>query len=88
VRRDKEGKVVKKDGKPVVKAKYGVHALRHFFASLMIDRGFGLKRVQTLLGHSSVQMTLDVYAHLFPPEQADDRDRFADAEQSVLLAAK
>jgi integrase len=89
VRRDKDGKVVKdKKGKPVMKAKYGVHALRHFFASLMIDQGFGPKRVQTLLGHSSIQMTLDVYAHLFPPEKADDRHRFAVAEQSVLLAAK
>jgi hypothetical protein len=33
-------------------------------------------------------MTLDVYSHLFPPEAADDRTRFADAEQSVLVAAR
>jgi integrase len=54
----------------------------------MIDAGFSSKRVQTLLGHSSIQMTLDVYAHLFPPEQEDDRERFANAQASVLIAAQ
>jgi integrase len=88
-KRDDAGKVVKgEDGQPVMKAKYGVHDLRHFFASLMIDQGFSPKRVQTLLGHASIQMTLNVYSHLFPPDQADDRDRFAKAESSVLSAAK
>jgi len=87
--RDNDGKIVKgEDGKPVMKAKYGVHALRHFFASLMIDQGFNPKRVQTLLGHSSIQMTLDVYAHLFPPEKDDDHEHFAKAQASVLMAAK
>jgi integrase len=88
-RRDQDGNVVKDgDGRVVMKAKYGVHALRHFFASLMIDQGFTPKRVQNLLGHATIQMTLDVYAHLFPPEQADDRARFANAQSSVLMAAK
>jgi integrase len=88
-RRDDDGKVVKEgEGRVVMKAKYGVHALRHFFASLMIDAGFNPKRVQTLLGHSTIQMTLDLYTHLFPPEQDDDRERFAKAQDAVLIAAK
>jgi len=86
-RRDNDGKVIRdEDGNPVMKAKYGVHALRHFFASLMIDEGFNPKRVQSLLGHSTIKMTLDVYAHLFKPDHADDRVRFANAEASVLAA--
>jgi integrase len=87
-KRDDAGKIVKVDGKPVMKGKYGVHALRHFFASLMIDQGFSPKRVQTLLGHATIQMTLDVYSHLFPPDQDDDRSRFATAQATVLTAAK
>lgn len=88
-KRDDAGKIVKgEDGKTIMKAKYGLHALRHFFASLMIDQGFNPKRVQTLLGHATIQMTLNVYSHLFPPDQADDRDRFANAQASVLAAAK
>ena len=40
------------------------------------------------MGHSTVQMTLNVYAHLFKPDEADDRTRFASAEASVLAAVK
>ncbi len=57
-------------------AKYGMHALRHFFASWAIDRGFSPKRVQALLGHASIQMTFDVYGHLFPNVE-DDKAKFA-----------
>jgi integrase len=63
------------DGKP----KYpGMHALRHFYASWLINRpeegGQGLppKIVQERLGHSTIAMTMDVYGHLFPA--ADDRE--------------
>jgi integrase len=38
--------------------------------------------VQTLLGHSSIQVTYDVYGHLFPAE--DDRERFARAELALV----
>ena len=88
-RRDENGKVVKDgEGMVVMKAKYRVHALRHFFASLLIDQGFNPKRVQALMGHKTIQMTLNVYAHLFKSDEADDRDQFAKAEASVLIAAK
>lgn len=62
-----------KDGQERVVAKYtGLHALRHFYASWCInsvsDGGLGLtpKAVQTRMGHASIQMTLDVYGHIFP----------------------
>lgn len=42
------------------------HDLRHTSASLMIVEGAHPKLVQTRLGHSSVAITMDVYAHLFP----------------------
>ena len=53
------------NGKPIEKAKYGVHSLRHFFASLCVDGGLDAKRLQELLGHSTIQVTLDTYSHLF-----------------------
>jgi integrase len=58
------------------------HAYRHFFASWLIDRGFGPKRVQALMGHSSIAVTYDVYGHLFPQE--DDHERFAAGELAVV----
>ncbi len=71
--------MVKKDGKP----KYGLHALRHFFASWAIERGFSPKRLQALLGHSSIQMTFDVYGHLFPSLE-DDHAKFAAGELALV----
>ena len=71
------------DGNPVMKAKYGMHTLRHFFASWVIERGFLPKRVQSLIGHSAIQMTFDVYGHLFPSME-DDHAKFAAGELAVL----
>jgi integrase len=53
------------------KPRYGMHALRHAAASLFIEQGFSPKRVQALMGHSSIQMTFDVYGHLFPAPEDD-----------------
>ena len=47
-----------------------VHALRHTFASLMINSGVHLKAVSAILGHSSVSVTGDIYAHVFAEYQA------------------
>jgi integrase len=76
--------VVDKAGKP----KYALHAFRHFFASWCINRkaagGRELppKDVQTLLGHSSIVMTLDRYGHLFP--RGDDRAELAASARALL----
>jgi integrase len=77
--------VVDKTGK----AKYpGLHALRHFYASWLINRRadggleLPLKAVQARLGHASVTMTADCYGHLFP--RGDDRAELAAAEKAFL----
>lgn len=78
-----------KKGKPVLKPKYGIHALRHFFASWLINekaRGgleISLKRAQVLLGHSSLQMTADTYGHLLPAKE-DEAEEFSRGEQALL----
>jgi integrase len=83
---DKEGKPVRgKDGKVVMEivAKYAMHALRHACASLWIEQGLLPKRIQVLMGHSTIQMTYDRYGHLFKDEHADQRA--AEAVQNGLL---
>jgi integrase len=70
------------------RAKYSMHALRHFYASWCINRkadgGLELppKSVQARLGHSSIVMTLDRYGHLFPSH--DDGAELAAAEKLLL----
>jgi integrase len=72
-------------GSPIARPKYGLHALRHFFASWAIERGFSPKKTQELLGHSSIQITFDTYGHLFPSLE-DDHAKFAAGELSLVGA--
>ena len=76
-------------GRPIVAAKYpGLHALRHFYASWCINRradgGLELpaKVVQERLGHASIVITMNTYAHLFPV--GDDGDELAAAERALI----
>ena len=47
----------------------GTHTLRHTFASLLFAEGVDIKTVSTILGHASIQITLNTYVHLL--EKAD-----------------
>ncbi len=40
------------------------HTLRHTFATALLSRKEHPKRVQALLGHSSIVQTMDTYSHL------------------------
>ena len=59
-----------------------------FYASWCINRRadggleLPLKVVQARLGHASIQMTADVYGHLFP--RSDDGAEMAAAEKAFL----
>ena len=42
----------------------GTHSLRHTFASVLFAKGTDVKTVSELLGHASIQITLNTYVHL------------------------
>jgi len=63
-------------------AKYGAHKFRHFFASMLIEGGIPIKRLQEILGHATAAMTLDVFGHLMPDRQGD-HDRIAAVSISI-----
>lgn len=44
----------------------GLHTLRHSAASTMIANGVPLKVVSEIMGHSSIQITADIYGHVAP----------------------
>ncbi|GAA0432514.1 hypothetical protein Aca07nite_19680 [Actinoplanes capillaceus] len=54
---------------------HGMHALRHFYASVLLDAGENIKALSTYLGHSDPGFTLRVYTHLMP--SSDHRARNA-----------
>jgi integrase len=45
---------------------WGLHALRHFYATRLIHGGASVKTVQLALGHSKPSITLDTYTHEWP----------------------
>jgi integrase len=71
------------------KAKYGLHALRHWYASWSINRkssgGLELdaKTVQSRLGHANVGITLNTYGHLWP-ESEDHIEEMSAAALSIV----
>ncbi|CAL9453931.1 Tyrosine recombinase XerC [Streptomyces sp. enrichment culture] len=55
----------------------GMHALRHFYASVLLDAGESVKALAEYLGHSDPGLTLRVYAHLMPSSQERTRKAVA-----------
>lgn len=53
----------------------GMHALRHFYASELLDAGESVKALSSYLGHSDPGFTLRTYTHLMP--SSEDRTRKA-----------
>jgi integrase len=52
------------DGETVERSKYSPYDLRHFYASMLIEKRVNLKRIQKLMGHEKIETTLNVYGHL------------------------
>ncbi len=54
------------------------HDLRHTFISLSIEQGAHPKYIQEQAGHSSIQVTMDTYGHLFPNRDGGWTDKLDD----------
>jgi integrase len=65
---------------------FGFHSLRHVAASLFIAYlGWTPKRVQEVMGHSSITVTYDIYGHLFQ-DTAADREAMKKIEAAIVAA--
>jgi integrase len=57
------------------------HDLRHSCASLMLAQGIPLRSIQDILGHSSITLTANLYAHV-----GEKLRREADDAMDAILA--
>lgn len=48
----------------------GMHALRHWYASILLDAGESIRAVSEYLGHADPGFTLRTYTHLMPTSDA------------------
>lgn len=54
-----------------------VHGLRHTHCSILFSMGASIKDVQARLGHTDIQTTMNIYAHVTKEEKKDTADKFA-----------
>lgn len=59
------------------------HDLRHTHATMMLESGVPLKTVSERLGHSSITLTADTYAHVTDKMHRDAVDKFDDVFKKV-----
>jgi integrase len=50
------------------------HCLRDTFATRFIEQGGNPQTLKTILGHSSLSMTMDLYSHVMPNTEQKEMD--------------
>lgn len=55
------------------------HVFRHTFATRAIEEGMQPQVLKTILGHSSLAMTMDLYSHVLPDTKAEEMEKIAGA---------
>lgn len=63
---------LEKQGKPI--EYFTAHALRDTFATRYIEQGGSPQTLKTILGHSSLTMTMDLYSHVLPNTKQKEMD--------------
>lgn len=53
---------------------FTAHALRDTFATRYIEQGGNMQTLKTILGHSSLAMTMDLYSHVLPNTKQKEMD--------------
>lgn len=61
------------------------HDLRHTYATLLVEQGAHPKEMAELMGHSSVQITLDRYSHVMPRMTSVLAERIDSAYRNAAL---
>lgn len=59
--------------------RFSMHVLRHTFATRCIEAGMKPKTLQKLLGHSSIQITMNLYVHVTDDEKQKEMELVAEA---------
>lgn len=64
-------------------SRFSMHVLRHTFATRCIEAGMKPKTLQTILGHSNIGITMNLYVHTTEEEKHKEIDKIADALKVV-----
>lgn len=56
-----------------------MHILRHTFATRCIEAGMRPKTLQDILGHASIEMTMDIYVHVMKDTKLEEMSEIESA---------
>lgn len=62
----------------ISKKDINTHMLRHTFATRCIEAGISLPVLQTLMGHSKIQTTIDTYGDIYNYYQQKEKQKYSD----------
>ena len=54
------------------------HVFRHTFATRAIEAGMQPQVLKSILGHSNLAMTMDLYSHVMPETRTEEMEKIAD----------
>ncbi|MBT2650027.1 tyrosine-type recombinase/integrase [Bacillus sp. ISL-34] len=60
------------------------HSFRHTHTSLLIEAGAGVKDIQERLGHSDINTTMNIYAHMTKNIEEKTSHKFSELTKGLL----
>ncbi len=64
--------------------KYTLYSLRHYYASKLIESKKDSKFIQEMMGHSSIELTYNVYGHLIGGKEEEHKKSAEDMALAIL----
>ena len=77
INKKEELQAAKEQREPIIFERITPHTLRHTFATRAFESGIPPKVVQQILGHSSLEMTMDLYTHVTEDVQSREIQKLA-----------
>lgn len=62
---------------------FSMHTLRHTFATRCIEAGMRPKTLQSILGHSSINITMNLYVHVTDEASKEEMEKFAKYDRAL-----
>lgn len=75
-------KRLEKNGTPI--EHFSAHALRDTFATRAIENGMNPQTLKAILGHSSLAMTMDLYAQVLPDTKQSEMEKIESAFKNII----
>ena len=61
------------------------HSFRHTHTSLLIEAGVGIKEIQQRLGHTDIETTMNIYAHMTKNMEEKASQKFSELMKGFVI---